>query len=145
MSLFDKDIIERPLEIPKKLVMEHVLRWITNQAQQYLINKKENMPNYLSLTDFRVFSINYLKMKYDEFFGSLMLNETPKNIPQECKEFPIIKSYDVKVTMGDQIAQLSSDPHLMVMDTFSIDIKYVFLDEEDMMMCLKQFLTQIAV
>ena len=146
MSLFDKDIVERPIELPKDMTIRYALEWIVKNAQRRLIDKKEFIRERFSLIDFRTFCIDYLKTKCGELFESLINSEPPKNIPAECKKFPEITRYNVNVKIDEQIATLSSDPHSMTQDIFLIDIKYLEKDDEDGdYRILRDFSVQIVI
>lgn len=94
MSIFDKDLIERSPRVPKEDAIKYSLDWTLHRAKNYLSGYlKDHQRNSNTLA----FCQEYLRAIYDGFFEYLLDGFMPKEYPEECPEYPALRSYDVEV------------------------------------------------
>ena len=105
MSLFDKDIIERPVSIPKEDSIEYTVKWMAEILCKHI--SSHNSSDKLSPYSNSEYCRDYIKFTYTNFFYDLMNKKLPVPHPEECEEYPCILEYyidiEYKVPYSDRL------------------------------------------
>lgn len=95
MSLFDKDIIERPVSISKEYSIEYTVKWLAEILCKHI--SSHNSSDKLSFFSNSEYCRDYIKFTYTNFFDDLMNKNVPSPHPEECEEYPRILEYYIDV------------------------------------------------
>lgn len=93
MSIFDKDIVERPIFVPKEHAIRYTLEWAAKNIYEYLTTDQSWRVDRLSYE----FCREYMRVNFSEVFEDLYAGRLPKERPGECSEYPRVCGYNISV------------------------------------------------
>ena len=116
MSIFDKDLVQKPVRIPKEEAVKYTLDWITQKSYDYLSNRRNEYWEHTNAST-REFCKEYIRRQYHDFLRGIqwgngtttVLGSQAIEYPEECIEYPKILSYDVTVTYDTHQSSLKNE------------------------------------
>ena len=93
MSIFDKDIVERPVFVPKEHAIRYTLEWTAKNIYEYLTTDQSWRTDRLSYE----FCREYMRVNFSSIFEALYAGRLPEERPGECSEYPCVTGYNISV------------------------------------------------
>lgn len=127
MSIFSKDLVERPVFIPIDESIKCTVDWTANKIQRYLSSGKK--PYQKTCNYDKDYCRAFIRESFNKLFDELLDGSIPEYHPEECKEYPPIYGYHIDVWYEESVDWYSTGRLYYVRIEYKISQSFNYIVE----------------